>query len=86
MSLPNFICLGAAKSGTTTLCDILRQHPEIYIPSFKSSNLRHIPLGTPLRLVRGWYSSDGELWLQVQINSIRLIETNPLPIRGWINA
>ena len=35
MSLPNFICLGAAKSGTTTLYDILSQHPEIYTPSFK---------------------------------------------------
>jgi hypothetical protein len=35
MSLPNFMCLGAAKSGTTTLYDILRQHSEIYIPAFK---------------------------------------------------
>jgi hypothetical protein len=35
MSLPNFMCLGAAKSGTTTLYDILRQHPDIYVPSFK---------------------------------------------------
>ena len=35
MSLPNFMCLGAAKSGTTTLYDILSQHPEIYTPSFK---------------------------------------------------
>ncbi|MAR39695.1 MAG: hypothetical protein CMD22_03260 [Flavobacteriales bacterium] len=43
MSLPNFICLGAAKSGTTTLCDILRQHPEIYIPSFKEPHFFDIP-------------------------------------------
>lgn len=35
MNLPNFMCLGAAKSGTTTLYDILRQHPEIYTSSFK---------------------------------------------------
>lgn len=35
MSLPNFMCIGAAKSGTTTLYDILRQHPEVFIPSFK---------------------------------------------------
>ncbi len=43
MSLPNFICLGASKSGTTTLCDILRQHPEIYIPSFKEPHFFDIP-------------------------------------------
>ena len=35
MSLPNFMCLGASKSGTTTLYDILRQHYQIYTPSFK---------------------------------------------------
>ena len=35
MSLPNFICIGPIKSGTTTMYDILRQHPEIYISTFK---------------------------------------------------
>ena len=35
MSLPNFMCIGAAKSGTTTLYDILKQHPEIFLPAFK---------------------------------------------------
>ena len=35
MSLPSFICLGAAKSGTTTLYEILKQHPEIGVSSFK---------------------------------------------------
>ncbi|MBT3417986.1 MAG: hypothetical protein HN427_04350 [Flavobacteriales bacterium] len=43
MSLPNFFCLGAAKSGTTTLYDILRQHPEIYIPNFKEPHFFDIP-------------------------------------------
>ena len=43
MSLPNFICLGAAKSGTTTLYDILRQHPDIYVPSFKEPHFFDIP-------------------------------------------
>ena len=43
MSLPNFMCLGAAKSGTTTLYDILRQHSEIYIPSFKEPHFFDIP-------------------------------------------
>ena len=43
MNLPNFMCLGAAKSGTTTLYDILRQHPDIYIPSFKEPHFFDIP-------------------------------------------
>ena len=43
MSLPNFMCLGAAKSGTTTLYDILRQHSEIYIPTFKEPHFFDIP-------------------------------------------
>ena len=43
MSLPNFMCLGAAKSGTTTLYDILRQHPDLYIPSFKEPHFFDIP-------------------------------------------
>ena len=43
MSLPNFFCLGAAKSGTTTLYDILRQHPDIFIPPFKEPHFFDIP-------------------------------------------
>ncbi|ORJ58776.1 sulfotransferase domain-containing protein [Geothermobacter hydrogeniphilus] len=35
MKAPNFMCIGAAKSGTTTLYDILRQHDDIYLPSYK---------------------------------------------------
>lgn len=33
--LPNFICPGVQKSATTTLFEILRQHPAIYLPSRK---------------------------------------------------
>ena len=43
MTLPNFMCLGAAKSGTTTLYEILRQHPDIYIPAFKEPHFFDIP-------------------------------------------
>lgn len=43
MSLPNFICLGATKCGTTTLYDILKQHPDIYIPSLKEPHFFDIP-------------------------------------------
>lgn len=31
MVMPNFLIIGAAKAGTTSLCYYLNQHPEIYI-------------------------------------------------------
>ncbi|MSP81995.1 MAG: hypothetical protein EXQ94_03430 [Alphaproteobacteria bacterium] len=34
-TLPNFFVPGAAKAGTTTLFDLLRQHPDIYLPKEK---------------------------------------------------
>ncbi len=33
--LPNFFILGAAKAGTTTLYDLLHQHPQIYLSFVK---------------------------------------------------
>jgi len=33
--LPNFICPGAHKSATTTLYNLLRQHPDVYLPDIK---------------------------------------------------
>src|SRR6185295_7171079 len=32
MALPNFLCVGTQKAGTTTLYEILRQHPDIFLP------------------------------------------------------
>ena len=31
-NLPNFYILGAAKAGTTTVFDLLKQHPQVYLP------------------------------------------------------
>ena len=33
--LPSFLCIGAQKSGTTTLYGLLKQHPNIYLPPTK---------------------------------------------------
>ena len=33
MPLPNFLVIGAYKSGTTSLYEYLRQHPEIFLPN-----------------------------------------------------
>lgn len=35
MKKPNFICVGAQKAGTTTLYNILLQHPQIFLPEIK---------------------------------------------------
>jgi hypothetical protein len=33
--LPEFLCVGAAKAGSTTINDVLSQHPQIYLPPAK---------------------------------------------------
>lgn len=35
--LPNFICPGAAKAATTTIYNILNQHPEVFLPKKKET-------------------------------------------------
>lgn len=35
---PNFLVIGAAKSGTTTLCNLLGQHPEVYMFPHKETH------------------------------------------------
>lgn len=38
MSMPNFLIIGAAKSGTTALHDAFAQHPQIYMSPTKEPN------------------------------------------------
>src|SRR5690554_4527576 len=33
----NFYCIGSSKCGTTTLHDILKQHPEVFLPEIKET-------------------------------------------------
>ena len=35
MMFPNFLCIGAPKSGTTSLYDVLKQHKDVFLPTFK---------------------------------------------------
>lgn len=37
--MPNFLIVGAAKSGTTSLYHYLRQHPDIFMPEWKELSL-----------------------------------------------
>ena len=50
--LPNFLVIGAAKAGTTSLHDYLRQHPEVFVapvkePRFFAYDGRPLPAGGP---------------------------------------
>jgi len=56
MTLPNFIGLGAAKAGTTTLHDILIQHPDIFLPSLKESHFFDCP--EYYDKGHGWYEKE----------------------------
>ena len=49
MPLPNFLTIGAAKSGTTSLYYYLRQHPDIYMSPIKEPRFfaRDRPLPAP---------------------------------------
>ena len=38
MTLPNFLIIGAAKSGTTALYHYLKQHPQVYLSPQKETN------------------------------------------------
>src|SRR5437588_3739397 len=38
MTLPNFLIIGAARSGTTSLYQYLRQHPDIFMSRIKETN------------------------------------------------
>ena len=42
MISPNFMVLGASKSATTTLYDVLKKHNDIYTPSFKEPHFFNI--------------------------------------------
>jgi hypothetical protein len=51
MTLPNFLIIGAAKSGTTALYEYLNQHPDIFLSevkelrffSYTNENTSHVP-------------------------------------------
>ena len=49
IKLPNFFILGAGRSGTTTLYFILRDHPEIFLPTPKEPSF----FSEPFQVIRG---------------------------------
>lgn len=55
MKKPNFLCVGAQKAGTTTLYDVLKQHPQIFLPSTKE--LHFFDWETHFSQGKEWYLS-----------------------------
>ncbi|MEB3358013.1 MAG: sulfotransferase domain-containing protein [Synechococcales bacterium] len=55
MRLPDFVIIGAAKAGTTTLFEYLCKHPQIYIPSRKEISFFSVDYIYDRGL--DWYSS-----------------------------
>lgn len=55
MTLPNFICVGAQKAGTSTLHNLLKQHPDICLPKEKET---HFFINGEDKYAQGisWYS------------------------------
>lgn len=63
MTLPNFLVIGAGRSGTTSLHDYLGQHPDVFVGEEKSPNffVSHEPLpdwetATLRAMARQWVS------------------------------
>jgi hypothetical protein len=53
MILPNFLCVGAQKAGTTSLYHILSQHPEIYLSERKE--IRYFDQNRNFKKGIDWY-------------------------------
>jgi Sulfotransferase family len=56
--LPNFLIVGAAKSGTTSLYRYLRDHPQVFMA--ESKELKFFSSKTRWRLGPGWYARQFE--------------------------
>jgi Sulfotransferase domain len=52
--LPNFLIIGAAKSGTTSLAHYLRAHPQVYMPRFEP---HYFTAERRWKLGQAWYES-----------------------------
>ena len=62
-------------------CSILRTNPSTFAPS-----LRTLQIGTSVKILRKWRSSDNKKWLQVQIASNEIMELPSAVRRGWLNV
>lgn len=68
---PNFLIVGMAKCGTSSLAQYLQQHPEVFItkhkePRYFSSQCMQFPMGGPKdKQVESWYVKDWNQYLKM---------------------
>lgn len=55
MNKPTFLVIGAAKCGTTTVCDLVGDHPDVYMTTPKEPH--YFSRLTKYHELRPWYSS-----------------------------
>jgi hypothetical protein len=60
VTLPNFLIIGAAKSGTTSLYYYLKQHPDVFMSPVKEPNFFAVKGKEPGFRNRGGYKPPGE--------------------------
>lgn len=54
--LPDFLCLGAQRAGSTYLHDLLSQHPNVYVPPAKEIHYFSLNDHRSLRWYASWFS------------------------------
>lgn len=68
---PNFLIVGMAKCGTSSLAQYLQQHPDVFItkhkePRYFSSQCMQFPMGGPKdKQVESWYVKDWDQYLKM---------------------
>ena len=58
VKLPNFLIVGAAKSGTSSLHNYLYQHPEVYMPLYNEKGVK-VPekLSVRFKMSKKWFNN-----------------------------
>lgn len=77
MTFPQFICLGFQKSGTTTLYEILNQHPDVVLTRDVKEPMYYRVLAVDALLGKKWFY-EHRYWRHVKSGDNRL--------RGEVNA
>ena len=54
-------------------------------PMKSAPSLRKVDNGTPLKILRKWNSSNGQIWLQVEFTDWEFLEKVSKVRRGWIH-
>jgi hypothetical protein len=87
--VPDFFIVGHQKSGTTALWEMLRRHPQIYLPRVKEPRYFAFDLRSPIREPAVLYrqSFEGYKWLYAPAQAGQLIgDASPQYLRSSVAA